>query len=82
MAVRSAMGRRWSSLAASTPTTARLTETPLQEQHLGALSLQDESWANTSLGCWLDVAIASPLLSALQIGEDGCALFFTQLPPI
>ena len=49
---------------------ALVTVTPQQGQQLSALSLQDESWANTSLGCWLDVAIASPVLTALQIGED------------
>jgi hypothetical protein len=43
--------------------------TPQPGQQLTALSLQDESWASSSLGSWLDVAIASPVLSALQIGE-------------
>ncbi|MFM7311944.1 MAG: hypothetical protein ACKO0M_02055 [Cyanobium sp.] len=49
---------------------ALVTVTPQAGQQLSALSLQDESWANSSLGCWLDVAIASPVLAALQIGED------------
>ena len=48
---------------------ALVTVTPQPGQQLTALNLQDESWAYSSLGSWLDVAIASPVLSALQIGE-------------
>jgi hypothetical protein len=49
---------------------ALVTVTPQQGEQLTALSLQSESWSNSTLGSWLDVAIASPLLSALQIGES------------
>jgi hypothetical protein len=49
---------------------ALVTVTPQPGQQLTALSLQDESWAYSSLGSWLDVAIASPVLSSLRIGEN------------
>ena len=48
---------------------ALVTVTPQAGEQLTALSLQDESWAYSSFGSWLDVAIASPVLAACSLAQ-------------